>query len=148
MVERLLALAVLAASGIYLANAMPLPAGTAARPGPGFFPLVVGGFAALVALAWVVTAFRRPAMVGDGAAPPAGGRARVTATTATLFGFCLALPWIGYPVAAFGFVAVLLRSLSAGWILALAIGLGSALGSYYLFGVLLGVPLPRGALFD
>jgi hypothetical protein len=46
MIERLVALAVLAASGVYLANALPLPQGTAARPGPGFFPLAVGVFGA------------------------------------------------------------------------------------------------------
>ena len=35
------------------------------------------------------------------------------------------------------------------WIAAaLAIGLPSALGSYYLFGVLLSVPLPRGVFLD
>ena len=37
-------LAVLAASGLYLANALPLAPGTAARPGPGFFPLGVAVF--------------------------------------------------------------------------------------------------------
>ena len=46
------------------------------------------------------------------------------------------------------FSAVLLRWLGAGWGSALVIGLASAAISYYLFGVVLSVPLPRGILFD
>ena len=59
MTERLLALVVVAASGAYLLSAWPLPAGTTARPGAGFFPLAVGAFGALMALVWTVSAFRR-----------------------------------------------------------------------------------------
>jgi hypothetical protein len=60
-----------------------------------------------------------------------------------LAAFCLTLPWIGYPIAAFGFVSVVLWGLGGRWQAALLTGaLGSA-GSYYLFAVLLGVPLPR-----
>ena len=118
MVERLVALAVLAASGVYLINGLPLPQGTAARPGPGFFPLAVGVFGGAVALVWVVTAFRRPrrasashAEVLDGPEPRcwsgadgvwragASGRGRVVATAVLLVGYCFLLPWAGYPVA-------------------------------------------------
>jgi putative tricarboxylic transport membrane protein len=148
MIERVLSLAVVAASGVYIANALPLAYGTAARPGPGFFPLAVGVFGGAVALAWTLGAFRRT-RAGVGAhAIPADGRGRVAATAATLVAFCLLLPWAGYPAAAFLFAALLLGRLGAGWRPALLIGLASALASYYLFGVLLGVPLPRGVLFD
>ncbi len=68
MVERLVALVVLAASGVYLANALPLPQGTAARPGPGFFPLAVGVFGAAVGAGLGGCRFRR-------APAPAGGAA-------------------------------------------------------------------------
>ena len=150
MIERLVALAVLAATGVYLANAWPLAMGTTARPGPGFFPLTVGAFGAIVAASWVMRAFRRaPAPAAAGGAMPSGDtRARVVATGGVLVGFCLLLPWVGYTVAAFLFTGFLLRRLGAGWKGALATALVSALGSWYLFGVLLGVPLPRGALFD
>jgi hypothetical protein len=56
----------------------------------------------------------------------------------------LALPWVGYPAAAFAFVAVVLRYLGARWPAALLTGALSAAGSYALFAVLLDVPLPRG----
>ena len=148
MAERLLALVVVAASGAYLLSALGLPAGTTARPGPGFFPLAIGAFGALTALAWTVTAFRRPAApaVADGA--PAEGSGRVAATAGALIAFCLLLPWIGYPIAALIFVTLLLRWLGAGWRAAVVTGVGSAVVSYYLFAVLLSVPLPRGLLLD
>ena len=146
MVERLLALAVLAASGVYLANALPLPRGTVARPGPGFFPLAVGVFGAAVALVWVATTLRGQPAAGP--APGADGRGRVGATAGLLVAYCLLLPWTGYPVSAFLFTALLLRGLGARWTAALAIGVVSAVGSYYLFAVLLDVPLPRGGFLD
>ena len=110
MMERLLALAVLGASGLYLASALPLPRGTAARPGAGLFPVAVGAFGVVVALAWVVGAFRR-APVAAGPLAPGEGRGRVAATVVLLVGFCLLLPWTGYPVAAFLFVG----RCCAGW---------------------------------
>ena len=157
MIERGVALAVLFVSGAYLAYALPLSRGTAARPGPGFFPLAVGVFACVVALVWVVLAFRQgparsraPAEEGGEDMGPAapGARWRVTATAGTLVGFCLLLPWAGYPFVAFLFVTLTLQQLGARWAMALASGLVSATASYYLFAVLLDVPLPRGVLFD
>ena len=115
MIERLVALGALAGIGVYLANGLPLPRGTAARPGPGFFPVAVGVFGAAVALAWVVSAFRRAPAASDGAATWRDGRGRVGITAGLLVGFCLALPWAGYPAAALVFTGLLLRGLGAGW---------------------------------
>jgi len=149
MTERLLALVVVAASGAYLLSAWPLPAGTTARPGAGFFPLGVGAFGAVMALVWTVSVFRRaPAWGAADQRAPVEGLGRVVATAGSLAGFCLLLPYAGYPVAALVFAAVLLRWLGAAWRSALVIGLASAALSYYLFGVVLSVPLPRGILFD
>jgi putative tricarboxylic transport membrane protein len=148
MIGRVLALAVLAASGVYLANAWLLPSGTAARPGSGFYPLAVGVFGAAVALVWVVSAFRHGPVTVDGAALDKQGWTRVSVTAGLLIAFCLLLPWIGYSLAALLFTGLLLRGLGARWSAAAAIAAASALGSYYVFGVLLGVPLPRGSLFD
>jgi len=148
MTERLLALGVVAASGAYLLSALGLPSGTPARPGAGFFPLAIGAFGVVMALGWTMTAFRRVPAAAGAERVPAEHRRRVVATAGVLVGFCLLLPWVGYPVAAFVFVALLLRWLGAGWRSALVTGLASAAVSYYLFGVLLSVPLPRGVLLD
>ena len=148
--ERLLALAVLAASVVYMTQAWALPIGGAARPGPGFYPLAVGAFGAVVAIAWAAVAMRgRAAALAPAEGPPADapvGRRRAGIAAGLLVGFCLLLPWTGYPVVAFLFVALLLRGLGSGWAAALTIAALSAIGSFYLFGEILGVPLPRGAL--
>lgn len=151
MIERLVALVVLAATGVYLANGWSLPLGTTARPGPGFYPLAVGGFGAAVALAWVVSALRRArtvTTVGAGSLPVGPDLWRVGATAGLLVAFCLLLPLTGYPLAALLFAGLLLRGLGARWTTTLAVAIAGALGSYYLFGVLLGVPLPHGVFFD
>ena len=64
------------------------------------------------------------------------------ATAVALVGFCFLLRWVGYPVAALVFATLLLRWLGAGWRSAVVTGIASAAVSYYLFGVLLNVPLP------
>jgi putative tricarboxylic transport membrane protein len=144
MIERLLALAVLVASGVYLVNGMPLALGSPARPGPGFYPLAVGLFGAVVSLVWVVSVFRRVPAAPAAAETLDTRRRRVGTTAGLLVAYCLLLPWIGYLLAAFGFTGLLLHGLGARWAAALVIGLATSIGSYYLFAVLLGVPLPQG----
>ncbi len=146
MVARLVPLVILVASGFYLTQAAQLPLGTVAKPGAGFYPVAVAVFACVVALVTGARAFLSPqaaqAKASSGATDPARRR-RVAGAVGALAAFCLTLPWIGYPIAAFGFVSVVLWGLGGRWQAALLTGaLGSA-GSYYLFAVLLGVPLPR-----
>ena len=146
MVARLVPLVILVASGFYLTQAMKLPLGTVAKPGAGFYPVAVAVFACVVALVAGARVFLSPQAVRpeapSGATDPARRR-RVAGAVGALAAFCLTLPWIGYPIAAFGFVSVVLWGLGGRWQAALLTGaLGSA-GSYYLFAVLLGVPLPR-----
>jgi hypothetical protein len=143
--ERLAALASLIAAGVFLAGALPLPRGVAARPGPGFYPLLVGVFFCATAAGFLVETIRRRTVV----APVAGdARTRVLVTAAALVGFVLLLPWIGYPAATFLFVAGMLRALGASWLLSLATAVAAAAGSYYLFASILSVPLPRGVFLD
>jgi hypothetical protein len=147
MVERLLPAVVLAAAGFYLTQALKLPLGTVARPGAGFYPVAVAVFACVVGLVARVHAFRTPRLAGpDVAADPetAGQRRRVLAMIIALAGFCVAMPWVGYPIAACVFVIAGLRGLDSRWTVAIPIGVVSALGSYYVFAALLDVPLPRG----
>lgn len=149
MGARAAGLIVLAASMAYLAGSLAFPWGSAARPGPGFFPVAVGAFLCVVALCFVlVPRTPRAAAVATEALPP-GARARVAATTAALAGFTLLMPWMGFPVVAFLFVAILLKRLGGGsWPGVLIAALLSAGLSYYLFAVLLAVPLPRGIFLD
>jgi len=147
MIERLVALVLLVVSAAYLFYALRMPLGAMARPGAGFYPAAVGAFACGVALVVTAIAFRRAAagVGGTETAETTDGAGRpVWPAVATLAGFTLLMPWLGYPLAALLFVAVLLRQLGAGWRSTLLTAVLSAEGSYYLFAILLGVTLPQG----
>jgi putative tricarboxylic transport membrane protein len=146
MLERIVGLVVVAAAGVYLSMALALPYGTTARPGAGFFPTLVGIFACLVGVAMTARAFRAAviAPVGHGAAPDAAARGRAVSTVLMLIAFCALMPWTGYPLVALAFVTVLLRRLGSTWRSATITGVLTAAASFYVFGVLLDVPLPRG----
>jgi putative tricarboxylic transport membrane protein len=146
MLERVVGLVVVVAAGIYLSAAVALPYGTTARPGAGFFPTLVGIFGGVVGVTMTVLAFRRPvrSVAGGDATRDAAARTRALSTVAVLVAFCLLLPWIGYSLVAFGFVTVLLQRLGSAWRTAAIIGGLTAVISFYVFGVLLDVPLPRG----
>jgi putative tricarboxylic transport membrane protein len=145
MRERWWALGFLVASGAYLAASLGFPLGSVAKPGPGFFPVGVGAFLCLAAAALAVMRGRGPRAAARDPGLLADARGRVTATVAGLVGFCLLLPWAGYPTCAFLFVALLLRWLGgAGWPGVVITAAASALVTYYVFGVVLGVPLPAG----
>lgn len=145
MLARAVPLVLLAAAGVYLAVALRLPFGAAARPGAGFYPVIVAVFAIVVATAATVSAFRSaPRAETDDAPLDAAARRRVVVSVGALAAFCLVLPWVGYPAAAFAFVCVVLRYLGGRWTTALLAGALSSAGSYGLFAVLLDVPLPSG----
>jgi putative tricarboxylic transport membrane protein len=138
-------LLLLVAAGVYLTLALRLPFGAAARPGAGFYPVIVAVFAIVVALAATASVFRRaPRAEAEAVALDAAARRRVVISVMALAAFCVALPWVGYPAAAFAFVAVVLRYLGGRWTTALLTAVLSSAGSYGLFAGLLDVPLPRG----
>lgn len=151
---RAASVAALVASVLYLWQALQFPVGTMRAPGAGLYPAGVGIFLVVVSAAIVVHGFlrgRRP----PAAAPAdlaqedaaAGGVRRVMTAVAGLLGFCLLLPWLGYPLLAFLFTTLLLQRLGGGrWATAAAGGVVTAAVSHYLFAMLLGVPLPRGLL--
>ncbi len=121
MLARAVPLVLLVAAGVYLTLALRLPFGAAARPGAGFYPVIVAVFAIVVALMATASAFRgatAAAAIELGAA----ARRRVVISVVALVVFCLALPWIGYPAAAFAFVTVVLRYLGGRWTTALLTG--------------------------
>jgi putative tricarboxylic transport membrane protein len=123
-------------------------AGHAGAARTGLYPIAVALFGTVVALAWVVSAFRRGPAMASVSTLEGPSLTRVSATAGLLVGFCLLLPWTGYLLASLLFTGLMLRGLGAAWRSALIIGLGTAAVSYYVFATLLGVPLPGGVLFD
>jgi len=119
--------------------------GTLDDPGAGFYPVVVG---ALLLLACIGTAVEAIARRPDTAvAWPSGiARVRMLALVAASVGYVVLLPYAGHPVAGTLVTLAALQVMGLrGWPLKLALALAVGLGSHYLFAVVLGVPLPRGA---
>jgi putative tricarboxylic transport membrane protein len=143
--------AALLASGFYLWQALGFSVGTIAAPGPGMYPAGVGVFLVLASAGMVRHGLRsdRLRLRADTGEEPLlpGARPRVVTAVVCLLGFCVALPWLGYPLSAFALVTALLQRLGGGrWSVAAFGGVVTAAASHYVFSVLLGVPLPRGVL--
>lgn len=131
----------------YLAEATRYPRGTMAQPGPGLFPLAVGALLLIAALATgLEVRFRRTWEDMDW--PRRSDALRALAVLAASLGYVILLPRLGHPVAAtLVTLAVLQMMQLRGWALKLGLSLVIGLGSYYLFAVMLGVPLPGGIWF-
>jgi hypothetical protein len=118
--------------------------------GPGFYPRIVLGITALMALALLVRdllARRRAAEPAKEAVPAAHGL--VAATFATFGAYLLALPWLGFRLATFLFLlalpVILERPRSRRrWIVVLVLAAVATAATYFVFERYLHVLLPRG----
>jgi putative tricarboxylic transport membrane protein len=135
--------AVLVLAAVALRQAGQLPFGTIRDPGPGFLPWCTGmtlGLLAVVLLAQALAA--RPLA-------PAVGRGRRVRRVAWLVGalgaYVASLEPLGYALSTFLLVLFLLRVVDPHrWMLALGVAAVAAVGSYLVFALWLGVPLPPG----
>lgn len=131
----------------YLAEAMRYPRGTMAQPGPGLFPLAVGVLLLIAALGTGLEARLRRTW-GDMDWPRGSDGLRVLAVLAASLGYVLLLPRLGHPVAGTLVTLAVLQVMQLrGWVVKLSLSLLIGLGSYYLFALVLGVPLPTGIWF-
>ena len=145
-------LAVLAASLALLWGTAGLERHPMLPVGPGFYPRIVLGIAALFAL-WLVVA---DVVAGRRRAAPAPAKAAgtpsyglVAVAFATFAAYTLALPWLGFRVATFLFLIALPGVLerpraAARWALIAAVALVATGVVYYVFEHYLHVLLPRG----
>ena len=134
--------AVLLAFGLVaLEEARKLRFGSIARPGPGFFPVVLAAAFSLVCLALLVGAVRGR----DEDAPVAArlGWAKIVATMAALFVYALVLEVVGFVAATFALLLFFFKALERQrWVTAVAGSLVTALVTYLVFKVWLNVQLP------
>ena len=143
--EAAVASVVILALGITAAyESAKLPFGTIHSPGPGFFPWwtsVVLGLLALVLLVQTLTS--RPRASRDGS----GRVTKVMALLVVLTAYTFLLDPLGYPLCTFLLVLFMLRVTEPQrWTVALGMAALTAVGSYVVFAIWLGVPLPRGPL--
>lgn len=115
--------------------------------GPAFYPRIVLGIVAVLAAALVVTdlLIRRRAP-----APASKANYAAVALHFAVFGlYAVALPWLGFRIATFLYVATANAAMAPPrnarhWARLAALGLVTALATYYIFEHYLHVLLPRG----
>ena len=141
------AAAVLLAFGLFaLTQARGLRFGSAVAPGPGFLPLSLAAALCLTSLALFASAWRG-GPEGAVASVAGGGRFAVIGTLAALFVYALVLEWLGFLLATFGLLVFFFKALQRQrWLVALGGAVTTALVSYLVFKIWLGVNLPGGLL--
>lgn len=139
-------LAILAASLFLFALTLGLKDNPLVPIGPGFYPRLVLGLTALLAAALVVSD------LAGKSTPQARDKAATAAVVLhfAVFGlYAVSLPWLGFRVATFAYVAATNALLDVprsarGWLRVALIALGTVIATYYTFEHYLLVLLPRG----
>jgi Tripartite tricarboxylate transporter TctB family len=136
--------AMLLVAAVAIREAGRLPFGTVRNPGEGFFPwwlgIVLGGLA-LALLVSAATGRRQEARAGR------ARTGRVVALVGALAAYALALEPLGYPLCTLLLMLCTVPPRERSEVLpSLGFALATAGGSYLLFAVWLGVPLPAGLL--
>jgi hypothetical protein len=145
-------LILLAISLVLLVKSFQLPSLPIVPVGPGFYPAIVLSFMAVASALLVLQDLmkRRPtAVAGAGDARPRNYRLVVVAF-AIVGAYVVLLPLVGFRVATVLFVGALQAALGGPqtarqWGVLVAIALGTAMVSYFVFERYLLVLLPRGA---
>jgi putative tricarboxylic transport membrane protein len=138
-------LAALVASLVLFALTLGLKSNPLVPIGPGFYPRIVLGLSAVLAVLLVVFDLRAP-KVSDTSKANYG----LVLLVFVVFGIYIGLmPWIGFRVSTFLFVAALQSLLeppkgTKGWLVVLATALITTAATYVLFERYLTVLLPRG----
>jgi hypothetical protein len=139
--DRVAGLALAALAAAIAAECLRYPVGTLRQPGPALFPL---GLALALAGFGILTAVAGGRGVGLRGLGWGEWRHAAAILGAAAFA-ALALERLGYRLTIAVLLAFLLGAVERrGVLVTAAVALGLAFGSFYLFDVLLRVPLPRG----
>ena len=143
-------LAVLAASLVLFGLTLELKPNALVPIGPGFYPRIVLGLTAVFAAALVVFDLARGK---TGAAREKRNYIAVAVHFAVFGVYVAALPWLGFRIATFAYVAATNGLLDPprsprGWLRVALLALVTALATYFVFERYLTVLLPRGRWTD
>jgi hypothetical protein len=130
-----------------LVGASRLSIGTAHQPGPGFFPLVLAAVLLLTSLGLLGHALRPRPGAPLPAAPGTARRRRgkAIATVGALFVYALIMETVGFTTATFLLLAFLFLVIEPRrWVIALGGSLVTAVVTWVVFKLWLGVQLPVG----
>ena len=133
----------LALGAVAVFESSKLAFGTINSPGPGFFPWWTSALIVLLALVLMVQAPTNSSVANAGP----GRIAKVVLLLIVLSAYTFLLDSLGYLICTFLLVLFMLRALDPQrWTVALGMAMITAFGSYVVFAVWLGIPLPRGPL--
>jgi putative tricarboxylic transport membrane protein len=135
----------------YLVEALSLPLGTSTRAGPGLIPTAAGLFLTFFTLCNLVGD-----LLGKKEPPPQGEASMARKDVFRIVGVIFILVFYGVFLKTLGFIPtsvilvfVVLRLLGMNnWLRISLISALTSVASYYLFSVILDVPLPRGIFFS
>jgi putative tricarboxylic transport membrane protein len=149
----------LAVGLVYESMALNMPRGTFAYPGPGLFPMIIGGFMIAMALGCLVQEIvprmreKKPEASSlpsaDANDPEERNVAKTFQLTALLIGYILVLKPLGFPIAICAFLVIAIRIFGyRKWLPTLVMAALITVVSYLSFVLWLAVPLPMGILED
>jgi putative tricarboxylic transport membrane protein len=134
-------------AGFIFLEGRRLPLGSLRVPQTGFFPSILAALLALFAGALLFQAWRTADSAGGAETLEPRSWVRIGAALAAMAFFALALESAGFFLTTFLLMTLLLRAIEAQrWSKVIPIALATALVSYAIFGMLLGIPLPAGFL--
>lgn len=133
-----LVLGAIAGCAVYASFALGI--GSLTNPGPGLWPFSISLITFVLTIVLLILGCRW-------SATPEGGRKWVLAAIAGLIAYGMILPILGFILATIPLVFYFMRIIGgSGWITTIVTSALAPFGSYYVFDVLLGVPLP-GPIF-
>ena len=114
------------------------------RPGPGALPVLLGLGLVIVGLSLTVKSLLDPKRKGE-ASPGEKTIRPALLVSAGLIGYVLLWPVLGTVLNASLLFFILCKVMGGkGWVIPAAVSVGSAVGLFWAFGVLLDVPFPEG----
>ncbi len=135
---------------LYLIGSLLLPIGTSAAPQGGLFPLLVAILLVALSVA-LIAGFGKGAPAAEEsieAFPLGQDRRRVLAVSSALVLYSILLKPVGYLVSTVVLMGLIVHLLGLrGWPKVALTAVLTGVLSYYLFAVILEVPLPRGEVF-
>ena len=133
---------------VFLLYNMKYSLGQWANPGPGVFPLIVGGVWVALAIGHLVSNLRRHKTPAKDLLEENKGKTKALFMIGALVLYLLIVKWAGFFVTTFLFVVISSRLAGAReWGRPLALSIGINLFCYLLFGMWLKLSFPKGILF-
>lgn len=138
----------------YVASTFPVRAGRVAVLNPGFYPQLLAGILAVLAVLLLITALMQKSQIPKKFLEGTSKRSKILLgiTVCMLILFPIILEYFGFTIATFIFMAVLIYSLSDrkkySVLTMFLVTLANTTAIYLVFKLFLKIPFPRGFFFE